>query len=141
AFPEEFFDGKVTAIDSKVDENTRTIKVQATVNNPQGRLYPGMFVNLNLYLPPEPNTITLPQTAVTYTLYGDSAFIVSLSGKKDDKKQDLGTVKRIFVKTGDKQENNVVITEGIKAGDIVVNSGQTKLDDGTQIVINNSIPL
>lgn len=141
AYPNEVFDGYVTAVDSKIDENTRTIKVEAIVNNSSGKLIPGLFVNVKLILPDEPNTTTVPQTAVASTLYGDSAFIVTLNGKKDEKNLELGTVKRVFVHTGDKQENTVVILEGIKPGDIVVNSGQLKLDDGTAIVVNNSIPL
>ena len=141
AYPNEFFDGYITAIDSKVDDNTRTIEIEATVDNSNNKLYPGMFVSLKLFLPTLPNTIILPQTAVTYTLYGDSVFVVSLTGKKDAKNQDLGTVKRTFVKTDDKQENNVVISEGIKAGDIVVNSGQSKLEDGTSVSVNNTNPL
>lgn len=140
-YPDEFFDGFVTAIDSKVDDNTRTIKLEAAIDNSNNKLYPGMFVNLKLFLPPEPNSVVLPQTAVTYTLYGDSAFIVTLNGKKDTQNQDLGTVKRVFVKTGDKQDNRVVISEGIKAGDIVATAGQSKLEDGSPVVINNSNPL
>jgi membrane fusion protein (multidrug efflux system) len=141
AYPDDKFEGYVSAIDSKVDENTRTIEVEATVENTNNKLYPGMFVNLNIYLTPNPNTIVLPQTAITYTLYGDSAFVVTLLNKKDSNNYELGTVKRVFVKTDDKQENKVVILEGIKAGDIVVNSGQSKLEDGSSVAINNSNPL
>ncbi len=141
AYPGEFFDGSVTAIDSKVDTNTRTIEVAATIDNSSNKLYPGMFVNVKLFLNPIPNTIVVPQTAVTYTLYGDSVFLVHLNEKKDEKNQFLGTVTRTFVRTGDKQENSVVILEGLKAGDIVVNSGQSKLEDGTTVAVNNSNPL
>ena len=141
SYPDELFDGVISAIDSKVDDNTRTIEIQATVDNASGKLYPGMFVTLQLLLPSIPNTTVIPQTAITSTLYGDSAFIVSFTGKKDSNNQDLATVKRVFVRTGDKQENNVVILEGIKGDDIVVNSGQSKLENGASITINNSIPL
>ncbi len=138
AYPNVFFDGYISAIDSKVDENTRTLEVQAVIDNSAGKLYPGMFVDLKVFLPTIPNTVVIPQTAITYTLYGDSAFIVSLSGKKNDKGEDLGSVKRVLIKTGDKIENLVAITEGIKAGDIVVTSGQSKLENDLKIVINNS---
>ena len=141
AYPNEFFDGFITAIDSKVDDSTRTIEIAASVDNSSKKLYPGMFVNVKVFLTSMPNTLIVPQTAIAYTLYGDNVFVVTLNGKKDAKNQDLGTVKRTFVKTGDKQENNVVILEGIKSGDIVVNSGQSKLEDGTAVAINNSNPL
>ena len=142
-YPNESFDGYISAIDSKVDDSTRTIEVQATIDNSFGKLYPGMFVNLKLFLPPLPNTVVVPQTAVTYTLYGDSAFVVTLTGKQDEKNHNnLGIAKRVFVKTSDKQDNTVVVSEGIKAGDIVVDSGQSKiLEDGATIAINNSNPL
>lgn len=141
AYPDESFNGFVTAIDSKVDENTRTIELQASVDNTSHKLYPGMFVGLKLFLTQQPNSVVVPQTAIAYTLYGDSAFLVTLSGKQDEQKQETGTVKRVFVKTGDKQEGKVVILEGMKAGDIVVQSGQSKLEDGSAIVVNNSNPM
>lgn len=141
AYANEHFDGFINAIDSKVDDTTRTIALQATIDNPDGKLYPGMYVNLSLFLPKIPQSTVVPQTAITYTLYGDSAFIVTLNGKKDDKGHPLGTVKRVFVRTGDKQDNSVVILEGIKPGDLVASSGQLKLDDGTSVVVSNDVKL
>lgn len=141
SFPNINFKGKITAIDSKIDEATRTIHVQATIDNSENKLLPGMFISVKVALPVIPNSIILPQTAITYTLYGDSAFVVTLLDKKTDKGEELGTVKRVFVKTGEKRDNSVIILEGIKEGDIVVSSGQLKLNDGAKIVINNSINL
>ncbi|BBH52973.1 efflux RND transporter periplasmic adaptor subunit [Fluviispira sanaruensis] len=141
AYPNLNFKGTITAIDSKIDESTRTIEAQATIENIDNKLLPGMFVNAKIFLPAIPNTITLPQTAITYTLYGDSAFLVRLNDKKSETGQELGTVSRILVKTGEKRDNTVVILEGIKAGDMIVISGQLKLVDGTSIVINNSVKL
>jgi len=141
AYLDKKFEGFVNAVDSKVDETTRTIAVQATVDNSDGKLYPGMYVTIQLLLPVVPNMVTVPQTAVTYTLYGDSAFVVTLNGKKDAQGHDLGTVKRVFVRTGDKQENTVVILDGIQANDLVVDAGQSKLDDGSSVAINNSTTL
>ena len=141
AYPNLNFKGKITAIDSKVDETTRTIQAQATIDNSDNKLLPGMFTSVKVALPIIPNSIVLPQTAITYTLYGDSAFIVTLNDKKSDKGESLGTVKRVFVRTGEKRDNSVVILEGIKAGDLVVSSGQLKLVDGATIAINNSVNL
>ncbi|APJ03595.1 efflux RND transporter periplasmic adaptor subunit [Silvanigrella aquatica] len=141
AFPNLIFKGKITAIDSKIDETTRTIQAQATIDNSENKLLPGMFVNVKVALPIIPNSIVLPQTTITYTLYGDSAFLVTLSDKKSDTGEVLGTVKRVFVRTGEKRDNSVVILEGIKAGDVVVSSGQLKLVDGSAIAINNSVNL
>lgn len=141
AYPELNFKGKITAIDSKIDETTRTIQVQATIENTDNKLLPGMFTSVKVALPIIPNSIVLPQTSITYTLYGDSAFIVTMNDKKSETGESLGTVKRVFVRTGEKRDNSVVILEGIKAGDIVVSSGQLKLVDGATIAINNSVNL
>lgn len=141
AYPELTFKGKINAIDSKVDEATRTIHAQATIDNSENKLLPGMFTSVKVALPIIPYSIILPQTAITYTLYGDSAFLVTLLDKKSDKGDTLGIVKRVFVRTGEKRDNSVVILEGIKEGDLVVSSGQLKLVDGAKIAINNSVNL
>ena len=114
---------------------------QSNIDNSENKLLPGMYTSVKVALPIIPNSIILPQTAITYTLYGDSAFIVTLLDKKTDKGDSLGTVKRVFVKTGEKRDNSVVILEGIKEGDLVVSSGQLKLVDGSKIAINNSVNL
>lgn len=137
-YPNETFKGRILAIDSRVDDNTRTVEVEAGIDNQSKKLMPGMFVNIRVALEPLPNSVVVPQTAVASTLYGDSAFIVTLNGKKDTTGQELGSVKRTFIRTGDKQNNDVTLTEGVKAGDIVVIAGQSKLSDGTQIAINNT---
>lgn len=137
-YPNETFKGSILAIDSKVDDNTRTIEVEAAIDNKSEKLMPGMFVNIRVALAPIPDSVVVPQTAVTSTLYGDSAFVVTLNGKKNDSGQELGSVKRIFIRTGDKQDANVTLLEGVKAGDIVVTGGQSKLSEGTQIAINNT---
>jgi len=141
AYPGEEFYGYVSAIDSKLDDNTHTIQIQAAMDNSNKKLYPGMFADVKLELPVEHDTLVLPQTSVVYTLYGESVFVVKLNGKKDDAKRDMGTVTRVSVSTGDKQNNLAVIKEGLKAGDIVVSAGQSKIDNGSTVAIDNSIKL
>ncbi len=137
----EEFIGYVTAIDSKVNEITRTIEIQAAVDNSLGKLYPGMFVNVKVLLPAQLNTIAVPQTAVNFSLYGESVFIVQPDVKKNKDGRDTAKVKQVLVKTGDKQENLVVIQEGLKPEDIIVTSGVSKLKNDTTILINNSNPI
>lgn len=141
AYPNETFEGFVSAVDSKVDDNTRTIEVQATIDNAKGHLYPGMSVSVELLMPARTETIVLPQTAVIFTLYGDSVYLVTPGESKTKDGQTIGRVKRVLVKVGDQQDNRVVILDGIKHGDIVVDSGQSKLDDGAKVIINNTNPL
>jgi membrane fusion protein (multidrug efflux system) len=129
--------GRVTAIDSLVDESTRNIQVQATLDNPGGRLRPGMFVQAEVVLGPSRSAITLPASAVNYAPYGDSVFIVS------DMKSETGVpyrgVRQQFVKVGPARGDQVSILHGVNAGDEVVTSGLFRLRNGAAVRINNSV--
>ena len=129
--------GKVTAIDSIVDEATRNIQVQATLANPGGRLRPGMFVQTEVVLGPSQTVISLPASAVSYAPYGDSVFIVT------DMKSETGVpyrgVRQQFVKLGPARGDQVAILEGVRPGNEVVTSGLFKLRNGAAIQINNSV--
>ncbi len=98
---------------------------------------PGMFANIEVSQPVQKNTVILPSTAVSYSLYGDSVFVI----EKDKDDPEKLTVKRIFVHTGEQRGNYTVIKSGIKAGQLVVSSGQLKLQNGTRVKINNSVKL
>lgn len=98
---------------------------------------PGMFANIEVSQPVKDNTIVLPSTAVSYSLYGDSVFVI----EKDKNDPEKLTVNRVFVRTGEKRGNYTVIKSGVKAGQQVVSSGQLKLQNGTRVKINNSVKL
>lgn len=104
---------------------------------------PGMFSAISVEQPPVPNVIVLPSTAISYSLYGNSVFIIEKDkdGKKDQDGKDLLFVKRVFVNTGEQEGNLTVITKGVKAGQEVVSSGELKLQNGTRVIVNNSIPM
>lgn len=105
---------------------------------------PGMFASVDILLPKIPNAVVLPATAVSYSLYGDAVYLVEPTDDKTDKSsgaQPIYKVKRVFVTTGDKGGNEIVIISGIKAGDQVVSAGELKLQNGTRAVINNDISL
>ena len=102
---------------------------------------PGMFASIDVEQPVIPNRVVLPSTAISYTLYGNSVFIIEKDKNKDDHGEDILRVKRVFVSTGDQQGNNTVITKGVKAGQMVVASGELKLQNGTRVIINNDVPL
>ena len=74
--PDKKFTGMITAIDSKVDENTRSILLQATVPNADQQLFPGTFADIQVMLPQQLKVVSVPQTAITFTLYGDSVFVL-----------------------------------------------------------------
>ena len=138
AYPARTFEGKITTIEPQIATDTRNIRVQATINNPEKILKPGMFAITTIVLPEKPPVITIPETAVDYTLYGDSVFLVS-EKKGDDGKTSL-VAERTFVKTGNRVEGRVEILKGLKAGDQVVAVGQIKLQPGMAVSISKDPP-
>lgn len=180
-FPNALFQGKITAINAKVDPNTHNVLIQATLPNcpaaalkdpknsklisisqqPRSSKFivncdskrnslahikeftfvPGMFAALEIEEPLQPNTLIVPSTAISYSLYGDSVFLISKTDKKSKEGKPIFTVQRVFVKTGEQRGNYTVILKGLKAGDEIVSSGELKLDNGAAVVINNEVQL
>ncbi|HEX4046001.1 MAG TPA: efflux RND transporter periplasmic adaptor subunit, partial [Gammaproteobacteria bacterium] len=131
--------GKITAINSKVDQATRNILVQATITNEKALLYPGMFALVKIWLNARQNTLVVPQTAISYSLSGDYVFLI-----KDESEAKDGSLLRVYrqyVKVGERQDNEIAILEGLKLNDVIVTSGQLKLQNGTRVVIDNSVKL
>jgi membrane fusion protein (multidrug efflux system) len=138
AFPGRTFEGEVTAINPKVDINTRNVQIRAKIPNPKSLLLPGMFATTEIEIGGPKPYITLPQTAVTYNPYGSTVFLVETHGKGKDGKP-LLVAQEKFVKTGQTRGDQVAILSGVKPGDTVVTTGQIKLHNGTPVVINNTI--
>ncbi len=130
--------GTITAINSKVDQSTRNILIQATIPNKNLELYPGMFAFVKIWLREQNDVIILPQTSIAYSLHGDSVFLIKDKGKKGH--PDL-YVTRQYVKVGERRGDSVVIESGLTAGDQVATSGQLKLQNDTHVVIDNSVEL
>lgn len=181
--PNITFEGKINAINSKVDINTHNILVQATVpncpaealKNPEASslvrvtqsafngkpliscsselnkenkveeysFIPGMFAAIEVSQPEVPDVIILPSTAISYSLYGDSVYLIKQrkSDSNDKNAKDDLYVTRVFVTTGDQKGNYTVIKKGVEAGQRVVSTGGLKLEDGTRVVINNQVKL
>ena len=134
AYPGRSFEGKITAIEPQISTDTRNIRVQATIANPDHILKPGMFATTTVVLPDKPPVITVPETAVDYTLYGDSVFLIT-EKKEDDGKTSLTAV-RTFVRTGNRVQGRAEILSGLKPGDRVVAVGQLKLQSGAAVAIS-----
>jgi membrane fusion protein (multidrug efflux system) len=128
---------RITAIDSLVDETTRNIQVQATLQNPGGRLRPGMFVQTEVPLGPNEKVIALPASAISYAPYGDSVFVVA-EMKAEDGTPYRG-VRQQFVKPGAARGDQVAVLSGINPGDEVVTSGVFKLRNGAAVLVNNTV--
>ncbi|WP_395675105.1 efflux RND transporter periplasmic adaptor subunit [Inquilinus sp.] len=156
AFPNEVFHGEVTGIEPVIDSASRMVKVRATIDNAELKLRPGFFANVRLILPQRPDVVTVPQTAITYSLYGDTVFVIR------EKKAEAGqpaqpeppaasgaqgqapagpplVVEQVFVRVGQRQGNIAEVLEGLKAGDQIVTSGQLKLQNGFPVVVDNSV--
>ncbi|WP_426411903.1 efflux RND transporter periplasmic adaptor subunit [Bradyrhizobium ganzhouense] len=128
------FDAKITTIEPQIATETRNIRVQATVANPEKILKPGMFVTTTVVLPDKPAVVSVPETAVDYTLYGDSVLLIT-EKKEEDGKTGLSAV-RTFVQTGNRVDGRAEIVKGLKPGDKVVAVGQLKLQSGSAVSIS-----
>lgn len=133
----QVFTGRVTAIDSVVDETTRNVQVQATLSNPEGKLRPGMFVQVDLAVGGSRSVITLPASAISYAPYGDSVFV--LTDMKGPNGESYRGVRQQFVKVEGSRGDQVAIVSGINPGDEVVSSGVFKLRNGTAVQVNNKV--
>ncbi len=147
-FPKVIFQGKVTAIGKQLDAGTRSISVRAalTNSNEKQQLLPGMFVTVHTMLPVQNNVVTIPQTAVTYTLYGDTAFQVVSQAQAAAKKAAIQQAytgyqaKQVALTLGQQRGTEIEVTSGLKAGDVVVTAGQIKLQDGSAVTVDKGNP-
>ncbi len=129
--------GKITALDSTVNESTRNLAVQATFANPDKTLRPGMFVETEVVLGTAGPVVSLPASATTYAPYGDSVFVAA-ELKGPDGAAYRG-VRQQFVKLGGARGDQIAVVSGIKPGEEVVTSGVFKLRNGAAVQVNNAV--
>jgi multidrug efflux system membrane fusion protein len=134
AFPKRIFPAKLETIDPQVDPAMRAVRLRAALANPDHLLQPGMYGKVAVVLPSEPDVVTIPETAIDYSVYGESAFVVR-DGKDKEGKPQL-TVEQVFVTTGARNNGKVGILKGVAAGDQVVVGGQLKLHTGAPVTIS-----
>lgn len=132
------FPGKLTALNSSVDPVTRNVTVQATIENADHALRPGMFAKIDVLLPDKQKTLVVPGTAVSYAPYGDSVFVIEK--KKDEKTgKESQVLRQQFVRVGEARGDFVSITKGLEDGQQIVSTGVFKLRNGMAVVINNDL--
>jgi membrane fusion protein, multidrug efflux system len=150
AYPKEMFKGEIEAFDARVAQETRTLMVRGRLPNPDHKLLPGMFANIGVLEGAPKEVVTVPRTALTYGLYGDSVWVVKEAPQGDAKQAQPGAAaaaeqqliaERRFVRVGPTQGDTVAILEGVKAGEQVVTSGQLKLHPDAPVKVDNSQPL
>jgi len=149
AFAGESFAGRITAINPRVEANTRTVQIQATLPNPKRRLLPGMFANVIIDVGAKQRYLTLPQTAITYNPYGSTVFVIKpAEAPKEAAKEAKGpppppagtpVAQQVFVTTGPTRGDQVSILTGLKEGDQVVTSGQLKLKNNMPVTVDNTV--
>jgi membrane fusion protein (multidrug efflux system) len=139
AYKDATFEGKINAINPRVDANTRNVQIEATVPNPRRQLLPGMFATVKVNSGEEQRYLTLPQTALTYNPYGSTVYVIKPSDKKDDKGNAQLIAQQVFVTPGPTRGDQIAILKGVEPGAQVVTSGQVKLKNGMPVVVNNAI--
>src|SRR5882757_979836 len=138
AIPGRVFNGKLTAINSMVDSSTRNITLQATLDNSDHALRPGMFAKAEVMLPEKHKTLVVPGSAISYAPFGDSVFVIEK--KKDEKtSKESQVIRQQFVRVGEGRGDLVAITQGLKAGETIVSTGVFKLRNGMSVTINNDL--
>ena len=136
-FPQHSWEGAVTTINPEVDVSTRNVRVRGTLPNPDGRLRPGMFANVDVISPEKRPVLVIPATAVIYAPYGDSVF--ALEEKKDPAGQATLVARQKFVRLGERRGDLVAVVSGLTTGETVVSSGAFKLRNGATVVVRNDL--
>lgn len=161
AYPDEVFEGQISAINPKVEDSTRNLQVRASLANPNGKLLPGMFANLQVLLADQAPRVVVPETAVTFSLYGNSLYVIKeqdspaaanpcsttvgglmcrlgvIHAPADSAPARELIVERRFVQTGERRDGQVVIDKGLQTGEQIVTVGQLKLDNGAHVSLAN----
>ena len=139
AFSGQTFVGKIQSLSPKVDSTTRNVQIEASVDNHERKLLPGMYANVKIDAGAGQRYLTLPQTAITYNPYGATVFVVKPGTQANAQGKKLPVAQQVFVTPGPTRGDQVAILKGVEAGTQVVTSGQLKLKNGTPLVINNSV--
>jgi len=138
-YPGVEFTGAVESLNSKVDTTSRNVQVRASFRNPDKRLLPGMFAVIALQAGAPRESVTLPQTCITYNPYGDTVYVVKHGGATGPDGKTVDTVEQRFVTLGETRGDQVEVLTGVSAGEVIVAAGQMKLRNGTSVVVDNSI--
>ncbi|MBL8709200.1 MAG: efflux RND transporter periplasmic adaptor subunit [Rhodospirillaceae bacterium] len=133
AYPVREFVGEISAIEPLINQQTGMVEVQGRFDNAEGLLRPGMFAKLAIQLPARMQVVTVPQTAISYSLYGDFVYVTKAG--KSEQGEDIVTVERRIITSGERRDGRVIIEEGVAAGESIVTSGQLKLDNGTRVAV------
>lgn len=139
ALPDKTYLGVVSAINSEIDPSTRTVEVQAALDNPEGELLPGMFGRVEVQLAEQRNVLMIPATAVSYASFGDSVFIIEALELTDEQPVERLVARQQFVQLGEQRGDYVEVTDGLSAGQRIASAGAFKLRNGAPVVLNENV--
>ncbi|MCU5788647.1 efflux RND transporter periplasmic adaptor subunit [Alloalcanivorax marinus] len=147
AFPDQTFEGEISAIEPGVDAATRNVNIQARFENADRKLRPGMFAKVDIQLPQAEEVVVVPRTAISYAPYGNAVFVLQdadtgnngeqATGQSDGEPQKI--VKKRFVKLGRQRGDLVAVVDGLKPGEVVATSGLLKLRNDAKVTIENDV--
>ena len=149
AFAGKTFKGKIKFLDARISTDTRNFLVRGEIENDEKKLLPGMFANVSVSAGAPRQVVTLPRTAVGYSLYRDSVYGLKTPEPRPGDAQAaqaqtpaqpqadaLYEVDRRFVRVGETQGDRIEIADGVKAGEMVVSEGQVKLFPGMRVRVD-----
>lgn len=137
-YPDQTFEGSLTAISPQIDPTTRTVKLQGTLANKDGLLRPGLFVKVTVTLPVKNEVLVVPATSIVYAPYGNSIFKV-IKATDEVTGMETATVKQSFIRIGKRTGDFVSILEGLEEGDEIVSAGAFKLRNDMPVTIHNEM--
>jgi len=139
AYPSVTFKGKISSINSKVDSASRNVQARGSFANPDRKLIPGMYANVQVEYGGATTQITLPQSSITYNPYGNTVYVLQKNTSHDNKNAPTFTAQQRFVKLGETRGDQVAVLDGVKAGDEIVTAGQLKLHNGSPVKVSNAV--
>ncbi|MCX6922298.1 MAG: efflux RND transporter periplasmic adaptor subunit [Verrucomicrobia bacterium] len=138
AYPEQKFDGTLTAINPDLDQQTRSVGLQATFENREQLLRPGMFARIEVMLPEERAVLVIPATSVLAATYGASVYVIEPAPGSGNSKSNL-VVRQQIIRPGRGRGDFLSVESGLKAGERIVNAGIFKLRNGMAVTENNDL--
>jgi membrane fusion protein (multidrug efflux system) len=138
ALPDQTYRGEVSAINSEIDKSTRTVEVQAVLDNPQGELLPGMFGRVEVSLGEQREVLIIPAPAISYASFGDSVFVLE-PPEQAEEGSDALVARQQFVQLGEQRGDYVEVTRGLAVGERVASAGAFKLRNGAPVSLNESV--
>lgn len=131
AYPDQVFEGTLTAVNPEVDPLTRNVRLQATFENPGKELRPGLYVDVQVVMPESRTVKMIPSSSIVFAPSGDSVFVVT------DNEDGQPTVSPSIVRLGQTRGDYIEVIEGLEAGERIVTDGAFKLREGAVIQISD----